>query len=130
MGRLNKAAKTPKTMEGDVSPTMELGSEATAAWNRICAVLKDMGILSPAYAEFITIAADLIGDAHIASKDLRERGQISITERGETKNPSFTIKSTALANAYRYLTALGLSPTAIKNVTIGGDEEANPFASL
>ena len=101
---------------GEVEPTYSLGDEAQRAWDRIAAVMRDLGILSPTWAETMTIAAGAIGDIEIASKDLNERGHISITERGETKNPSFTIKTSAQQTAHRYLSALGLTPTTIKNL--------------
>ena len=86
-----------------------------------------MGTLSPAYADSITIAAGAIGDIEIASKDLQERGHISITERGETKNPSFTIKTSAQQIAHRYLSSLGLTPTTIGNLIGRKPTVTNPF---
>lgn len=115
MGRQNKPSKDGR--DGEVMPTRNLSDEGQRAWDRLCAELKSLGYLSPSYADFITIAADAIGDIEIASQDLIKRGHISITERGETKNPSFTIKTSAQGVAYKYLTALGLSPTAISKLT-------------
>ena len=89
-----------------------------------------MGFLSPTYSEMITIAADAIGDIEIASEDLKTRGHISITERGETKNPSWTIKTSAQMAAHKYLTALGLSPTSIGKLTALKKEDDNPFADF
>ena len=116
--------------KGEVHPTYELGPEAQRAWERLCAVMDGLGILSPSWAETMTIAAGAIGDIEIASKDLNERGHISITERGETKNPSFTIKTSAQQTAHRYLSALGLTPTTIKNLVKPAGSETNPFKEL
>ena len=107
----------PEPAEGDVIPTRELTKEGKAAWVRLCAVLDELGVMSPSYAEIITLTADSLGNIEIAANDLKERGHISITERGETKNPSFTIKATEQAAAYRGLISLGLSPTAISKLT-------------
>jgi len=86
-----------------------------------------IGLLSPTYAEVITIAADAIGDIEIAGADLLERGHISITERGEIKNPSWTIKLGAQTIAYKYLCSLGLTPTTIGKLTGVKKEEVNEF---
>ena len=115
---------------GNVHPVFELPPEAERAWNRIFSVMLEMGILSPAFADSMTIAAGAIGDIEIASRDLTERGHISITERGETKNPSFTIKTSAQQIAHRYLSSLGLTPTSIGNLIGKKQEESNPFADL
>jgi len=120
----------PDARDGELHPTRRLSAEAQKAWARICVELEAIGYLSPTYAEMVTIAADAIGDIEIASNDLIERGHISITERGETKNPSFTIKTSAQGMAYKYLTALGLSPTAIGKLTGTKKEEENPFEAL
>jgi P27 family predicted phage terminase small subunit len=117
----------PEARSGKVVATRELGPEATRAFGRICAELDALGYLSPTYAEMITIAADSIGDIEIASDDLKKRGHLSITERGETKNPSWTIKTSAQMCAHRYLTALGLSPTSIGKLTGTKKPEANDF---
>ena len=120
----------PDVRSGTVQPTRPLTQEAQQAFARICAELDALGYLSPTYGEVITNAADATGDVEIANRDLMERGHIAITERGETKNPSFTIKTSAQAVAYRYLTALGLSPTAIGKLTGAKKDEANEFADL
>jgi len=78
----------------------------------------------------ITQAADSLGDIEIANRDLRARGHISVAERGEVKNPSWTVKCSAKADAFKYLTALGLSPTAIGKLTGKKKEEENPFEDL
>ncbi len=129
-GSKHAARNEPEAKEGKADPTRELSPEGFKAWERICAELEGIGYMSPTYAEMITIAADAIGDIEIASNDLITRGHISITERGETKNPSFTIKTTAQSIAYKYLTALGLSPTAIGKLTGAKKEEVNPFEEL
>lgn len=116
--------------EGEVVPSYPLGDEGQAAWDRICCEMDKLGILSPTYADFITIAAGAIGDIEIANRDLIERGHISVTERGETKNPSFTIKTSAQTTAHKYLTALGLTPTSIGKLIGSKKEESNPFADL
>ena len=114
--------------EGDVVPTFELGPQGRAAWDRIHCELEKLGVLSPTFADFMTIAAGAIGDIEIASADLIERGHISVTERGETKNPSFTIKTSAQTTAHKYLVALGLTPTSIGKLIGSKKEEYNPFA--
>jgi len=108
-------------------PTMTLGEEGQRAFTRLSIELDGIGVLKPAFAEMITLAADALGDIEIASADLRERGHISVTERGETKNPSWTIKTSAQSIAFRYLSALGLSPTAIGKLTGAKKEEINEF---
>lgn len=113
-----------------VAPTYRLSDEGKRAWDRICVEMQKLGTLSPAYADAMTVAAGAIGDIEIASNDLIERGHISITERGETKNPSFTIKTSAQTVAYRYLTALGLTPASAKKLTMSADEEGNEFSGL
>ena len=116
---------------GKTQPTHDLTPEGLAAFDRICAELEKIGVLSPTYADFVTIAAGAIGDIEIATRDLKERGHISITERGETKNPSFTIKTSAQTVAHKYLVALGLTPTSIgKLVGSKKDEDENPFETL
>lgn len=116
--------------KGKVSPTYPLSPEGDRAWQRIYAMMKKLGTLSPTYAELMTITAGAIGDVEIASADLVARGHISITERGETKNPSFTIKTSAQGIANRGLAALGLTPTTIGKIPSGKKEEDNPFANL
>ena len=117
----------PESREGEVMPTMVLGAEGQRAFARLSIELEGIGVLKPAFAEMITLAADALGDIEIASADLRERGHISQTERGETKNPSWTIKTSAQSIAFRYLSALGLSPTAIGKLTGAKKEEINEF---
>jgi P27 family predicted phage terminase small subunit len=119
-----------EVVAGEVFPTYELGPEAQRAWDRLVRVMDDLGILSPSWSETMTIAAGAIGDIEIAAKDLNERGHISITERGETKNPSFTIKTSAQQTAHRYLSALGLTPTTIKNLVKPDKKGSNPFMDL
>jgi P27 family predicted phage terminase small subunit len=113
-----------------IRPTREMTPEGQRAWDRICAELKLLGSLDSSFGEMITIAADAIGDIEIASADLRARGHISTTERGETKNPSWTIKVSAQTIAHRYLTCLGLSPTTIGKLTGGKKDEVNPFDEI
>ena len=118
----------PEAPDGKVIPTMTLGAEGLQAFKRLSVELDAIGILKPSFAEMITLAADALGDIEIASADLRERGHISFTERGETKNPSWTIKTSAQSIAFRLLTGLGLSPTAIGKLTGVQKEEVNEFA--
>ena len=117
----------PDQSTGEVVPVRSLGVEAQNAFARLCKELDLLGVLSPTYAEIITIAADAIGDIEIASADLMARGQISITERGEIKNPSWTIKTSAQTTAHKYLCSLGLSPTTIGKLTGVKKEEVNEF---
>jgi P27 family predicted phage terminase small subunit len=116
--------------KGEVFPTHELSPEGQKAWGRIVNEMDKLGILSPAYAEFMTIAAGACGDIEIATKDLNQRGFISITERGETKNPSFTIKTSAQGVAHKYLTAIGLTPTAIGKLVPPKKNEESEFAEF
>jgi len=116
--------------KGAVVPTFALGDEGMKAFGRICAILDDIGILSPTYAEIITITAGAVGNIEIATRDLTERGHISITERGETNNPSFTMLTSSQTQAQKGLIALGLSPTSIGKLTGSIKEEENPFAAL
>lgn len=125
-----KVRKEIEPEDGEVRPTYELTPEGSAAWNRICTQLAAIGVLKETFAETITIAASAIGDIEIASRDLALRGHISITERGETKNPSFTIKTSAQGTAHRYLTSLGLTPTSIGKLVGMDREESNPFDDL
>jgi P27 family predicted phage terminase small subunit len=115
---------------GAIEPTYDLSPEGKKAWDRICVEMEKLGILSPAYADFVTIAAGAVGDIEIASRDLVERGHISITERGETKNPSFTIKTSAQTIAHKYLSALGLTPTTIGKLVKPSGDDGNEFADL
>jgi P27 family predicted phage terminase small subunit len=115
---------------GTIEPTYDLSPEGKKAWDRICVEMDKLGILSPAYADFVTIAAGAVGDIEIASRDLIERGHISITERGETKNPSFTIKTSAQTIAHKYLSALGLTPTTIGKLVKPNGDDGNEFADL
>lgn len=117
----------PEAKSGEVLPTRMLSSQGQKAFDRICEEINHLGLLSPTYAEVITIAADAIGDIEIASADLLERGHISFTERGETKNPSWTIKTSAQTIAYKYLCALGLTPTTIGKLTGAKKGETNEF---
>lgn len=121
-------ADEPEARDGEVVPTMELGPEGKQAFDRLSIELEGIGQLKPSFAEMITLAADALGDIEIASADLRKRGHISITERGETKNPSWTIKTSAQSIAFRLLTGLGLSPTAIGKLSGVKKEELNEFA--
>jgi len=120
----------PDAATGKVVPTMPLGAEAERAFKRVCQQLDGIGVLSPTYAETITQAAHALGDIEIASRDLDQRGHISITERGEIKNPSWTIKTSAQATAHKYLMSLGLSPTAIGKLTGTKPDDENPFKDL
>ncbi len=120
----------PEPSVGKVMPTMDLSPQGKKAWDRICGEMENLGVMSPTWADFITIAADAIGDIEIAADDLISRGHISITERGETKNPSFTIKTTAQTIAHKYLSSLGLSPSAIGKLVGAKKEESNPFENL
>ena len=112
---------------GAVLPTFALGDEGQKAFDRICATLKELDILSPSYAELITITAGAVGNIEIATRDLTERGHISMTERGETKNPSFTMLTSSQTQAQKGLIALGLSPTSIGKLTGVKKEAPNPF---
>jgi P27 family predicted phage terminase small subunit len=116
--------------KNELRPTRKLTPEGERAWSRICNEMKSLGVLQPSFVEMITIAADAIGDIEIASADLIERGHISITERGETKNPSWTIKVSAQTIAHKYLTCLGLSPSTIGKLTGAKKDEANPFDEI
>lgn len=126
----NKIREEIDPVSGEVFPIYPLTPEGQRAWHRICAEMEKMGTLSPAYAEFVQIAAGAVGDIEIASRDLIERGHISITERGETKNPSFTIKTSAQTVAHRYLSALGLTPTTIGKLVGSREKDENEFAAL
>ena len=117
----------PEPAKGEVSPTYPMTKEGSEAFDRLCKELDLLGVLSPTYADFITIAADAIGDIQIAIEGLKENGYISITERGVAKNPFVTIKNSATTTAHKYLCALGLSPTAIGKLTGIKKEEENEF---
>lgn len=127
-GKIRENEPEPST--GKVLPTMDLSPQGKKAWDRICIELENLGVMSPTWADTITIAAGAIGDIEIASDDLIARGHISITERGETKNPSFTIKTTAQTIAHKYLSSLGMSPTSIGKLVGTKKEEVNPFDEL
>jgi P27 family predicted phage terminase small subunit len=129
-GSKKSRANEPDAATGKVVPTMPLSDEAGRAFERVCEQLDSIGVLSPTYAETITQAANALGDIEIASRDLDMRGHISVTERGETKNPSWTIKVSAQATAHKYLMALGLSPTTIGKLAGQKKEEENPFKAL
>lgn len=126
----SKARDEPEPRTGNVDPTFPLAPEGLKAFRRITAEMHAMGTLSPSWAEFVTIAASAVGNIEIAAADITERGHISITERGETKNPSFTILTSSQATAHRYLSALGLSPTSIGNIARKPTEEINEFDTL
>ena len=115
---------------GKVIPTRNLSPHALIAWDHICAELEILGVLSPAYAHTITMAADSMGKSRVASEDIDTRGQISITERGETKNPSCTFMATMDAASHKFLSSLGLTPTTIGRLVGVQKEEANEFADL
>jgi P27 family predicted phage terminase small subunit len=125
-----KTRDEPEARDGEVNPTFHLPPEGKKAWERIRVEMDAMGTLSPAFADFMTIAAGAVGNIEISSRDLIERGHISVTERGETKNPSFTILTSSQQIAHRYLSALGLSPTSIGNLTRKKTEDTNPFEDL
>lgn len=117
----------PEPAKGEVLPTYPMTKEGSEAFDRLCKELDLLGVLSPTYADFITIAADAIGDIQIAIAGLKRDGYISITERGVAKNPFVTIKNSATTTAHKYLCALGLSPTAIGKLTGVKKEEVNEF---
>lgn len=125
-----KVRDEPDPRQGTVEPTFRLCPEAQKAWRRICVELDAIGALSPTFAEAMTIAATAVGNIEIATRDLEERGHISVTERGETKNPSFTILTSSQQMAHRYLSTLGLTPTAIGNLKRKPDDETNEFDEL
>lgn len=115
---------------GDVLPTCGLGPEAQRAWDRLTSVMDQLGTLSPSWAEMITQASISLGMVEVAYNDILKRGHISITERGETKNPSFTTLISSQQMANRTLSALGLTPTTIKNLVKPDRKESNPFMDL
>ena len=117
----------PDAATGEVTPTFPMTEEGAEAFERLCKELELLGVLSPTYADFITIAADAIGDIQIAIDGLKSGGYISVTERGVAKNPFVTIKNSATTTAHKYLCALGLSPTSIGKLTGVRKEEINEF---
>jgi P27 family predicted phage terminase small subunit len=117
----------PEAATGEVTPTFPMTGEGEKAFGRLCKELDLLGVLSPTYADFITIAADAIGDIQIAIDGLKSGGYISVTERGVAKNPFVTIKNSATTTAHKYLCALGLSPTSIGKLTGVKKEEVNEF---
>jgi P27 family predicted phage terminase small subunit len=117
----------PEASTGSVSPTFPMTKEGGEAFERLCIELDLLGVLSPTYADFITIASDAIGDIQIAIDGLKKDGYISVTERGVAKNPFVTIKNSATTTAHKYLCALGLSPTSIGKLTGVKKEEINEF---
>lgn len=129
-GSKRARAEEIEPAKGRVLPTYPLSPEGERAWKRIHGMMDKLGTLSPTYAELMTITAGAIGDIEIASADLVARGHISITERGETKNPSFTIKTSAQTTANRGLAALGLTPTTIGKIPGEPEKESNPFADF
>jgi P27 family predicted phage terminase small subunit len=120
----------PESRKGKVEPTRELSPEAAQAFDRLAAELGAIGVLSPTFAELMTMTADAIGDIEIASRDLMARGHVSTHERGEIKNPSWTIKATAHGMALKGLVNLGLSPGSIAKLAGQKKEEENPFKAL
>ena len=120
----------PEPAARDAGPTRELSAEGARAFARLSAALDEIGVNSATFAELITITADAIGDIEIANRDLLERGFIAITERGETKNPSWTVKTSATATAQKGLTALGITPTDLGKLTAGDKPKDNPFAEF
>ena len=113
--------------KGEVFPSFDLSPEGQKAWDVIHREMEKLGTLAPVYAYFMTIAADACGDIEIATTKLNEGGYINVTERGVTRSPYATIKTSAQTTAHKYLVALGLTPTSIKNLGGGKKEEKNPF---
>jgi P27 family predicted phage terminase small subunit len=129
-------AKVPLLVAGrptgkPTAPTW-LSAEGKKAFKLIVTTLWEAGYLDQADALLVVVAADALGDAIAAARDLNERGLTiegtRVTRTGDrytvpAKNPSYQVKADAMRRFRQTCPELGIGPAArthLANVGVRG----------
>lgn len=112
-------------------PPLGMGGVALATWQEFVGELTGAGIaLTQIDRRNIINLCEAAQHCHDAQVDIKEHGLKSITERGETKNQSFTIQTTAAATFLRISSAYGCTPSSRGKIHGPPKAAANDFDDI
>lgn len=116
-----------------------LSRDGKRAFGLIVRTLWDSGVLDIADTLLVSIAADALGDAVAASRDVKTNGmtikQKRITRSGDKytvqeKNPAYQIKADALKRFHATCSELGIGPVARAHLAASGASGLKPKQAL
>lgn len=128
-GRTSKKPACPQWLSGD----------GKKAFRLIVGVVWGAGYVDHADVLLVAVAADALGDAIAAAKDLAERGLVidvtRVTRSGqqytvEQKNPSYQIKADAMHRFHQTCAELGIGPVARTRLAGAGIKGKGPAGVL
>lgn len=130
--RVRKIKATAPIYSGDMGPPpTDMVGVALETWNDVTRELTAAGVvLTKLDRRNMINLAMAAQHGHDAQLDIEQNGLKSITERGEVKNGSFTIQTTAALTYLRISAAYGLTPASRNKVTVVQKAATNPFAEL
>lgn len=117
----------PEYSPGIGEPPPILTGLALACWHETVKELDSVGIGTKVESYALACYCMAVKSLHDAETEISKHGLIVQTERGFTKNPAFTIQSTAMVAILRFANAFGLTPASRGTVTASPKKTANPF---
>jgi len=116
-----------------------LSAEGRKAFRLIVNTLWEAGYLDRADVLVVAVAADALGDAVAAAKDLNERGLVvevtRVTRSGQAytvkqKNPAYQVKADAMHRFQQTCAELGIGPVARTRLANSGVKGKSPAQVL
>ena len=112
-------------------PPEDMEGVALETWRQFVDELTEAGVvLTQIDRRNVINLCEAAQHCHDAQEDIKRSGLKAITERGETKNQSFTIQTTAATTFLRISSAYGCTPASRGKVTVPTKPKTNKFADL
>ena len=127
-----RVRKNEPEFVGDIGePPAEMDGVALETWHQFVGQLSAAGVqLTQIDRRNVINLCEAAQHCHDAQEDIKANGLKAITERGETKNQSFTIQTTAATTFLRISSAYGCTPASRGKVTVPTKPKPNKFADL
>ena len=128
-GRMNPDA--PKVETGAAEAPEWLSGGAADTFDRLSAVLLEMGVASPAYQNAQALLASRLDEIESLSALIEDGGHTYPTDSGIVRaRPEVGMRNEAMRHAQSLLSEFGLTPAARSKVSASGNRQENPFAAL
>lgn len=131
--RVNDAEPVPT---GEVGPTAPLFAEAQAVWDRLAPDLVRQGVLTAWDCDEFTAFCLVVGNSHVAWRDVVKRGSVLVEERTHNgghshkvtiKNPSWQVVKDCTDAMVKLGGRFGLTPSERSRLSVGGEgRDVNP----
>jgi len=121
----------PEFEGGIGDPPAGMGGVALDTWREFVGELTAAGVvLTQIDRRNVINLCEAAQHCHDAQEDIKAQGLKAMTERGETKNQSFTIQTTAATTFLRISSAYGCTPASRGKVVVPKKPKANKFDDL